>query len=281
MFFQDIPTKRTRRGFTLVELLVVIGIIALLIAILMPALKKAQKAAQSVVCQSNLRQCGLAMRMYSDDWRGVVVSEYVDTGGGVYLWPPFATGYGLTSTQQSTAFLDVGSGVFACPSSWAYVDDLNKKLYGIGGSEISRNYGYGMYVARSEAATLGFGWVQNLGPADLDVNSQDAYKPSMQLHHINKVKNAAEVVWMADTTSNRSSFLNSGGYGRSIAQFTAQDIYPGSALHGAAIHLLHDNAANALFYDGHVERMTREQLRWTRAHITRFYTSDIQPIHVP
>jgi prepilin-type N-terminal cleavage/methylation domain-containing protein/prepilin-type processing-associated H-X9-DG protein len=72
------------RGFTLVELLVVIGVIALLIAILMPALNKARRNAESVACKSNLAQVYKYLLMYSNDNRGLMFP----VGWGAGRWPP-------------------------------------------------------------------------------------------------------------------------------------------------------------------------------------------------
>ncbi|MBC8140340.1 MAG: prepilin-type N-terminal cleavage/methylation domain-containing protein [Armatimonadetes bacterium] len=64
--------RRFQRGFTLVELLTVIAIIALLAAIIFPVFAAARGKARSTVCVSNLRQIGLAVQMYSQDYDGIV-----------------------------------------------------------------------------------------------------------------------------------------------------------------------------------------------------------------
>jgi prepilin-type N-terminal cleavage/methylation domain-containing protein len=58
------------RGFTLVELLVVLAIIAILVSLLLPALSKARSAGRGAVCKSNMKQMGLALAMWLEDRRG-------------------------------------------------------------------------------------------------------------------------------------------------------------------------------------------------------------------
>lgn len=65
---------RTRKGFTLVELLVVIAVVAILSSVLMPVFSRARAAARSSVCVTNLRQIGQAFAMYTQDWDGLLPS---------------------------------------------------------------------------------------------------------------------------------------------------------------------------------------------------------------
>jgi prepilin-type N-terminal cleavage/methylation domain-containing protein/prepilin-type processing-associated H-X9-DG protein len=73
-------TRQIRRAFTLVELLVVIGIIAVLIGILLPALGKARQQAMTVQCASNLRQLYNAMAIYTNTYKGYVLPSRTWSG---------------------------------------------------------------------------------------------------------------------------------------------------------------------------------------------------------
>ena len=59
-----------RMRFTLIEMLTVVGIIAVLVSILAPTLSKARHRAAQIQCMSNLRELASAMTLYSDEWRG-------------------------------------------------------------------------------------------------------------------------------------------------------------------------------------------------------------------
>ncbi len=76
--------SRQAGGFTLSELLVVIGIMVVLIALLMPALRRVRRAAQGVVCLGRLRQIGQAMRLYAAENRGAIAGSGLTSGR--HLW---------------------------------------------------------------------------------------------------------------------------------------------------------------------------------------------------
>ncbi|MCC7349007.1 MAG: type II secretion system protein [Phycisphaerales bacterium] len=79
--------NRRIKGFTLVELLVVIGIIALLISMLLPALGKARESAKRAACASNLRQVGLLWQMYANEHKGFFPDHGIGFGNWTLITP--------------------------------------------------------------------------------------------------------------------------------------------------------------------------------------------------
>lgn len=122
-----------RRGFTLVELLVVIGIIALLISILLPSLNKARAAAQTIKCSSNLRQIAQAMQLYLNDSKGVLPPSTVGSGAvgepwpGGFLWCNVLVKnrYIASPSGDQAGVNRKSSGVFTCPSANDDTDSSN------------------------------------------------------------------------------------------------------------------------------------------------------------
>lgn len=120
-FGRPIPTRKS--GFTLIEVLVVVAIIALLVAILLPSLVAARRQAKEMVCKSNLHQIGVASGGYANSHKRGTFPDWWAVGTAAFRpipnWRDPATGklakYGLPDLYNRMKLIPLPSKVWICP----------------------------------------------------------------------------------------------------------------------------------------------------------------------
>jgi prepilin-type N-terminal cleavage/methylation domain-containing protein/prepilin-type processing-associated H-X9-DG protein len=234
---------RLRKAFTLVELLVVIGIIALLIAILLPALQKAQEQARQVACASNLRQQGQAMTMYANEWK-CYPGCYAFKGNAFAVWP-----------TRLRMYMGGNQGAFYCPSQdpgWKWQQVMGSGAQYATATETGYGYKVGEIMLWGPTVPFSYGWndwgAENRQPERSDLQmglGGDLPGPGPGGGELKagKVKVASEMIAITDGSSGGSWDFN-------IDPGQA-DQYPGKIHHGGA---------NVLFVDGHVQWYLQKDL---------------------
>jgi prepilin-type N-terminal cleavage/methylation domain-containing protein/prepilin-type processing-associated H-X9-DG protein len=224
--------RRVARGFTLIELLVVIAIIAILAAILFPVFAKARERGQQTACMSNLRQLGLANRMYSGDHDGYFVPAapgYSDGANGDdnHRWFGVrVNGRFEPKAGPLVPYTSDGGALRQCPS----FRPANGFDAGTGG------YVYNDLAVGSRVLRMGF--------------VPGAYNGSVS---VSQIKRPAETAMFADGAIDT---------GNGVVE-TAFLVPPPEIARAAlgyvmdpTVHFRHNGRADVVFVDGHVTALT-------------------------
>jgi len=222
-------------AFTLVELLVVIGIIATLIAILIPTLSRARDQAMSTKCKSNLRQIYMALTMYANDNKGWIVepnANWSPTYTGSPRWFQFIYKDGPTTGanpfQAPTNYMNDGQALY-CPREQRVLSSIIQVSYGLNDNMFFTN-GVPCRAVRS-----------------------DSY--GRPYYNLQKTRKPTEMFLAADSNGPTKAYQIRG---------TSNYAYEPDYRHDTRTALGGSSAsatANMLYHDGHVEPVTYTYIR--------------------
>ena len=248
---QNRDVKSCRKAFTLIELLVVIAIIAILAAILFPVFARARENARRASCMSNLKQIGLGMMQYTQDYDEKMPAGFSSSTGAVY--PDGVTR--STESWRVAIFPYVKSiQVFNCPSADSYLEWTG-----------------GYYITR---AAYAYNWraPSGTGLSNVGVHMGNNTGGSS----IAAVEDVAGTIFITESSSSLTRF--------DTAHFpTEADIKSsGACVDGTnystsiCLRAPHMDTMNTLFVDGHVKSMKWQTILGSKTdvNVVRYWTTN-------
>ena len=249
--------NRPALGFTLIELLVVIAIIAILAAMLLPALAKAKQRAKAIQCINNMRQLGLAIRLYMDDsngqlcyWRRgatiagfpsvVVDSSFIITGSAFVYWPDILRLGGYAQARS----------IFDCPSVRAIATAT------LGGAS-TNNY-LGIAINRPE-----FGVEHIPGDLKRPVKEGDARKPSESLVLADAGEVSAQTINLNPDQWAEATAVGTGGTASTYFVVPSFYGYPNVLPYRTLPR--HNSRVSTVWFDGHAEAFRNSKIGYAFA----------------
>ena len=302
-------SKQRTRGFTLVELLVVIGIIALLISILLPSLNRAREAARVILCTSNTRQLTMAAIMFQQDHHGFLppssdnafaaihdpshtnFSYRLNAGvGALQDWAsallPYMGDRSVTDFQKAPPDK---SKVFRCPSDvWMDDPQPGHKLYnnvtnGVNGGYQAISYGYNADISclLNSAGTGVFANDANVmsvyaGPPD------SAGRGQPLACRYNRISNASQTLLFADCCGTRPRTAAAAGAplnDNESLYYTTNFLKTGGTMLDISVksnfmdHIpynRHHGRISVAFADGHAESVGKDRFAEVRVSPYRY-----------
>jgi prepilin-type N-terminal cleavage/methylation domain-containing protein/prepilin-type processing-associated H-X9-DG protein len=244
--------RRLQRGFTLVELMVVVGLVSMLVSLMLPVLGKMRAAAQATVCTSNLRVMGQAWAMYHTESRGKLMTYVWHTPAAPdSAWSGYWTG--IVENRGG-----VRGNALLCPTASEISSNGATRGYGNATTAWTGRFqstATGICFNSSTYRNSSYGYNRNL-------TADNWFRPQRPVTSLTSIKNLPDVPMFFDCAfaDVRPENELNGGPVQPPPDLQGKTLRPGQPAHWNVLLARHGRGVNVCMADGHVKWVQLEQI---------------------